>query len=247
MRPHRSRLAAATLVAVATLTAACSDGSSASTSRPADATRSKGTGAVAPTTGNRPGTSSVPATTGEATSGPSDGSGGDTDSAHDGTPGSTGAAGAGTPGTESPSPAAAQDGSSGNSAAPPDRTTTTAAGTTTSGSGTLPVITATTDGGFVSPDRDVACLIDIDPSDQVRCASFSPAAVVVMTPDGALTRCSGSSCALGSRNPGYKVLATGTATGTNAFRCASTTAGITCTVPSGTGFTISPTGVRTVG
>ena len=77
--------------------------------------------------------------------------------------------------------------------------------------------------------------------------SFPASALVVLTPDGSLTRCSGSSCVLGSRNPGYKVLAYGTATGTDAFRCASTTAGITCTARSGAGFTVSGSGLRTIG
>ena len=67
-----------------------------------------------------------------------------------------------------------------------------------------------------------------------------------MTADGTLTRCEGSSCALGNPAMDTKVLPYGSATGDGTFTCISSTAGFTCTVPSGKGFVISRTGIRTI-
>jgi hypothetical protein len=110
-----------------------------------------------------------------------------------------------------------------------------------------PVSSATADGAFLSPTRNLACEIAQNPSSQVRCVSFAPPLLVTMTTDGTLTRCTGSSCELGNPASDTPVLAYGAAVGNPEFLCLSTTVGITCTVPEGRGFTISRSGVTTVG
>ena len=248
MRPPTRPLTAATLVAVATLAAACGGSTSApSTTHPAVAAipRPHGTGTASRTGHAGSATGTVPGGGSGSSTGSTGGPSGN------GTPGAGNTGSAAPPGpTGAPAPSGA---SPGPGAAPTSPTTSvgsttgsTTPGGATTGTGTLPVIAATTDGGFVSPDHAVACMIAIDPSDQVRCVSYPSAAVVVMTPDGSLSRCTGDTCALGSLHPGYKVLAYGTATGTDTFRCASTTAGVTCTVRPGSGFTVSGSGVRVV-
>jgi hypothetical protein len=130
-------------------------------------------------------------------------------------------------------------------------TSTSASGvTSTSRAGGIvvaPLSSATADGAFLSPDRNLACQVAQNPSSQVRCVSFAPPLLVVMTADGTLTRCTGGSCALGSPASGTPILAYGSGVGNPEFVCVSTTAGITCTVPAGRGFTISKAGVTTAG
>ena len=106
---------------------------------------------------------------------------------------------------------------------------------------------ATLNGAFLSPTRNLGCLIDQNPSSQVRCVSFQPAALVTMTADGAVQQCTGNACELGNPSTATPVLPYGSAVGTTNFVCLSTTAGITCTVPSGKGFTISRSGIQTIG
>ncbi len=238
MRPPSRRPTTAALVIVATLGAACGGATSSSTTtRPSATPRPHAGAAVAdtPPTTARAGTTAGRVTATQSGPGSASGSGSHAVAKTGGTSVPTTASADTTPGAASTTP--------GGSTSP----TTDPTGGGTGPTGTLPVIAATSDGGFLSPDHQVACLLAIDPSDQVRCVSFPSSTLVVMTPDGSLTRCTGSTCALGSRDPGYKVLASGTATGTDAFRCASTAAGITCTVPSGSGFTVSGSGLRSLG
>jgi hypothetical protein len=110
-----------------------------------------------------------------------------------------------------------------------------------------PVAANTANGAFLSPTRNLGCQITLDPSSQVRCVSFSPPQLVTMTTDGTLTQCTGTRCELGNPAMETPELAYGTAIANTAFLCLSTTDGITCTVPSGRGFTISRSGVTTVG
>ena len=105
----------------------------------------------------------------------------------------------------------------------------------------------TANGAFLSPTRNLGCQIAQNPSSQVRCVSFSPPQLVTMTADGTLTRCTGSTCELGNPARETPVLAYGAAVGNSAFLCLSTTTGITCTIPSGHGFTISRSAITTIG
>ena len=110
-----------------------------------------------------------------------------------------------------------------------------------------PVAANSANGAFLSPTRNLGCQITLDPSSQVRCVSFSPPQLVTMTADGTVSKCVGSSCDLGNPAVETPVLAYGAAIGNSAFLCLSTTTGITCTIPSGQGFTISRSGISTVG
>jgi len=109
-----------------------------------------------------------------------------------------------------------------------------------------PLSTATVGGMFSSPTQNIVCLIRTSGTVQVRCASFTPPHLVEMAADGTYTSCSGSQCQLGNPGPGVPVLPYGSATGDGPFLCLSTTSGVTCTVTSGKGFTISRAGVRAV-
>ena len=109
-----------------------------------------------------------------------------------------------------------------------------------------PLSTATVGGIFSSPTQNIVCLIRTGGTVQVRCASFTPPHLVEMVADGTYTSCSGSQCQLGNPGPGVPVLPYGSATGDDPFLCLSTTSGVTCTVTSGKGFTISRAGVRAV-
>jgi len=110
-----------------------------------------------------------------------------------------------------------------------------------------PLAGSTANGAFLSPSRNLACQITQNPSTQVRCVSFAPPRLVTMTVDGTLTRCAGSTCELGNPASDTPVLAYGAAVGTPEFVCLSTVVGVTCSVPSGRGFTISKGGVVAVG
>lgn len=109
-----------------------------------------------------------------------------------------------------------------------------------------PLSTATVGGMFTSPTQNIVCQIQTTGTEQVRCASFTPAHLVEMAADGTYTSCSGSQCELGNPGTGIPVLPYGTATGDGPFLCLSTTSGVTCTNTSGKGFAISRAGVRAV-
>jgi len=128
---------------------------------------------------------------------------------------------------------------------------TSGTGTTTTSTATpvmvLPLADATTNGAFLSPTRNLACLIAKSPASMVRCASFTPPLLVTMTPDGSFTPCQGNSCELGNPAEDTKVLPYGAATGDGTFTCSSSTAGFTCTITTGKGFAISRAGIVPVG
>jgi len=117
---------------------------------------------------------------------------------------------------------------------------------TTSVTVAAPLSTATVGGMFSSPTQNIVCLVRTAGIEQVRCASFTPPHLVVMAGDGSYTSCSGSQCELGNPGSGIPVLPYGSATGDGPFLCQSMTTGVTCTVTSGKGFTISRAGVRAV-
>ena len=135
--------------------------------------------------------------------------------------------------------------------------TVPSAPTTTTPPSTLPLQTPT-GGEFQSPTGNISCEIDIaapsgtSPSggqaagSTVYCVTFSPPEHVVMSADGALTRCTGSQC-LSNAGLDTPVLAYGTATGAPPFTCVSATTGMTCTITDGRGFQISRAGIFAVG
>ncbi len=108
-----------------------------------------------------------------------------------------------------------------------------------------PLPTATANGAFLSPSRNISCLIDVA-NQLVRCATFAPPRLVTMMPTGHVATCTGSQCELGNPSPDTPTLAYGTATGAGPFQCESTLSGVTCTITAGTGFTISRSGIGQV-
>lgn len=103
---------------------------------------------------------------------------------------------------------------------------------------------------FLSPSRNISCEIDYQRApgipDEAYCQTTEPPASVRLSTTGAVTNCTGMSC-LGNPGIGTPVLAYDHTAGVGPFTCASKTEGVTCTVPSGHGFTISNTGITPIG
>jgi hypothetical protein len=107
---------------------------------------------------------------------------------------------------------------------------------------------------FWSPSGNIGCELDeaAPPGTQgsaplAYCGSASPPQAVVLDQYGSptLTGC-GDSCT-GATPPGAPTLAYGRTASHSVFSCQSQTTGITCTAPSGAGFTISRSGITRVG
>jgi hypothetical protein len=112
-----------------------------------------------------------------------------------------------------------------------------------------PVCTATWC-AFLSPSRNVSCEIDYQRGngipDETYCQTDSPPQSVHMSANGVSKTCAGESC-LGNAGQGTQTLVYGQTAGIGPFGCVSETKGITCTVSSGRGFTISNSGITPVG
>jgi hypothetical protein len=95
----------------------------------------------------------------------------------------------------------------------------------------------------LSPSGNISCEVDYHRAGltSVYCQTVTPPRSVKMGVDGKYTTCTGQQC-LGNPGTGTPTLAYGTATGVGPFRCASATAGVTCTA-NGTGFQISASGI----
>jgi hypothetical protein len=103
---------------------------------------------------------------------------------------------------------------------------------------------------FHSPSGNISCEIDYQrgygTQDSAYCVSGTPPQHVSMNPDGVLTVCTGESCM--SNGPEDAVtLPYNHTTGLGPFTCLSEVSGMTCTVGSGRGFTISRSGITPVG
>ena len=103
---------------------------------------------------------------------------------------------------------------------------------------------------FLSPSRNISCEIDYQRGpgspDETYCQVDSPAHSVRMSTDAVVTVCTGSSC-LGNPGIGTPTLGYGQTVGIGPFNCESQVNGVTCTVFSSRGFTISNTGVTPTG
>ena len=104
--------------------------------------------------------------------------------------------------------------------------------------GFAPLATADTY-AFLSPSGHISCEME----DIVYCQTFSPPQSVHMSADGALTPCTGEGC-VGNPGIGTPILAYGQSANHGPFNCVSQTEGVTCTVASGRGFTISTSGIQ---
>jgi hypothetical protein len=103
---------------------------------------------------------------------------------------------------------------------------------------------------FHSPSGNIHCEINYQRGyeipDSAYCASWKPPQHVSMNPNGMLTVCAGESCL--SNGPEDEVtLPYHHTTGLGPFTCLSEVSGVTCTVGSGRGFTISHSGITPVG
>ncbi|CAN5547701.1 hypothetical protein BH09ACT8_BH09ACT8_17950 [soil metagenome] len=109
---------------------------------------------------------------------------------------------------------------------------------------------------FVSPLAGISCEIDWQREgilDQVYCQNTSSPQTVILDGNGVLKTCRQppradgiTECNLG--DPGdAPTLAYGQIARSGPFICQSEATGVTCTIPSGLGFTISPSGVVPVG
>lgn len=103
---------------------------------------------------------------------------------------------------------------------------------------------------FLSPTRNIGCEIDYQRgsgiADETYCQTDSPPQSVHMSTSGSFKACTGASC-LGNAGQGTPTLAYGQSAGVGPFNCRSESDGVTCTVTSGRGFTLSSTGITSVG
>ena len=144
-----------------------------------------------------------------------------------------------------------------SSSTTPTPVTTALASTTTTVITRVPMQTAT-GGEFLSPTRTISCEVSSAPpatsmdasgkplAPYAICLTVSPARRASLSAEGVVTTCTGESC-LSNAGVNTPTLAYGTETGAGPFTCVSLTEGMTCTVSSGKGFSISTSGITNVG
>jgi hypothetical protein len=130
-------------------------------------------------------------------------------------------------------------------------TSTSSSGTTSTTSGTsgtlVPQTSSSTE--FFSPSKNISCEIDNGASSAMTgafCLTMSPPKSVQLKSDSTLTECTGVSC-LGNAGENTPTLAYGQSISLGPFTCASSTAGITCTLANGDGFLISSSATTALG
>ena len=103
---------------------------------------------------------------------------------------------------------------------------------------------------FLSPSRNISCEINYQRGpgipDEAYCQTNEPPASVHLSTSGVVTNCSGVSC-IGNPGIGTPVLAYGQTAGIGPFSCTPKPDGVSCTVSSGRGFTISNAGITPIG
>jgi Family of unknown function (DUF6636) len=92
---------------------------------------------------------------------------------------------------------------------------------------------------FLSPSGNISCEME----NIIYCQTNSPPQSVHMSADGTVTPCTGEGC-VGNPGIGTPTLAYGQSANHAPFTCVSQTDGVTCTVASGHGFTISNSGIQ---
>ncbi|GAB3036303.1 hypothetical protein H7J11_21840 [Mycobacterium bourgelatii] len=112
-----------------------------------------------------------------------------------------------------------------------------------------PVCT-TTRCSFLAPSHNLGCELSYHRgngiADETYCQTDSPAQSVRMGPDGTFKTCAGVSC-IGNASEDTPTLEYGSTASVGPFSCRSETSGVTCTVTTGRGFTISSSGITAVG
>ena len=134
----------------------------------------------------------------------------------------------------------------------PTTPTTTPASTTSSTSQTtgtlIPQSSTTTE--FLSPSKNISCEIDFNfgPSSltSTLCLTVSPPRSATLGADSILTECAGVNC-LSNGALNTPTLAYGQSITLGPFTCASSTAGMKCTLTSGDGFLISSGAITALG
>ena len=136
--------------------------------------------------------------------------------------------------------------------APSTTSTSAASGTTSSTtqtSGTLVPQTATVT-EFYSPSKNISCEIDNNLGSSAitstLCLTISPPKSVTLMTDSTLKECTGVNC-LSNAGENTPTLAYGQSITLGPFTCASSTAGIKCTLAGGDGFSISSSAVTPLG
>ena len=131
-------------------------------------------------------------------------------------------------------------------------TTSAASGTTSSTtqtSGTLAPQTSTVT-EFYSPSKNISCEIDNNLGSSALtstlCLTLSPPKSVTLMTDSTLNECTGENC-LSNAGENTPTLAYGQSITLGPFTCASSTAGMKCTLASGDGFLISSQAVTPLG
>jgi hypothetical protein len=139
-------------------------------------------------------------------------------------------------------------------------TTTSSAATTSSSSpgttsstsqtsGTLVPQTATVT-EFYSPSKNISCEIDnsvgTSATTSALCLTISPPKSVTLQTDSTLTECTGVNC-LSNAGTNTPTLAYGQSITLGPFTCASSTAGMKCTLANGDGFLISSSATTALG
>lgn len=102
---------------------------------------------------------------------------------------------------------------------------------------------------FLSPTRNISCEINYQRQgipDEAFCYALSRPESVTMQPDGSFSVCTGEGC-LANWAQGTPTLGYGQTMGSGPFTCRSDVTGVTCTVVSGRGFTISSEAITPVG
>jgi hypothetical protein len=138
-------------------------------------------------------------------------------------------------------------------ATPSSATTSTSAHSTTSSSsptsGTLVPQTATIT-EFYSPSKNISCEIDnnvgTSATTSALCLTVSPPKSVTLKTDSSLTECTGVAC-LSNAGTNTPTLGYGQAITLGPFTCASSTAGMKCTLANGDGFLISSAATTALG
>ena len=102
----------------------------------------------------------------------------------------------------------------------------------------------------MSPSKNISCEIDdnFGPSaiTSTLCLTISPPKSVTLKTDSSLTECTGVNC-LSNAGTDTPTLAYGQSITLGPFTCASSTAGVKCTLASGDGFLISSSAITALG
>ena len=98
---------------------------------------------------------------------------------------------------------------------------------------------------FAPPSGSISCELESD-NELAYCQTFQPEQSVEMDPNGTLKICNKSDGCVGNPD-GERSLDYGQTATRGPFTCHSAPSGVTCTVPSGKGFSISSAGITPVG